>query len=478
MSTSSIITVFTFLTYFTVCNTDPLLGFTGCNATLQWDMSNISYEQERTDFRIIRIIDNAGDVIATKESDQCMSKNNLSMNCRLSDKNDDLLILLTLINITTNHTGNYTAWFKKDLHFENKTTPLIVIDKPRIMEVRKPVLNHKFTVTCTTSYIADCITYYWKINGSDLQDSINIHASMSNLTYRNVTMMDNFSTLTCRAGIDKCSNRLCNSSEDSDPYTVKPYYGPLYVYLSLNESLVYLEENITFKVKCSASCYPPCTFRWESYYLNVDNEELVIHNFNKRLSGGYTCTATNRETGVTANSYLLVIHAKGYREVLLWIGPVFFVAAFVIFVTVWRIKASREIGQFHVAEPDNVNTNTQPLISLQRRHDGSKLQEDPYHIIDENVLTVYDYSTYNANEEISQETDRRPELCINYYANSLDTYTVEAANVHASDESYLNPISDLIKTYITIIDDFSHPVEEANVTEADPTYITPITGSQ
>ncbi|KAL3886338.1 hypothetical protein ACJMK2_026338 [Sinanodonta woodiana] len=356
-----------------VSTADPFLGFTGCNATLQWDMTNSSYEQEQTD---IRIINNAGDVIATNSNNQCMIKNNLPMSCLLSQKNDDLNILLTLMKITTNHSGNYTAWFKEELNFKIKTRSLIVIDKPRITELQKPVLNQIFTVTCTTSYTSDCITYCWKINGSDVQKSINIHATMSTLTYRNVTMMDNFSTLTCRAKLEKCRNILCISSEDSDPYTVKPYYGPLYVYLDLNESLVYLEENIAFKVKCSASCYPYCTFRWESYYINVDNEELVIHNFKERLSGQYTCTARNRETGVTANSFPLYLHqAKELSTVFLGVGLVIvaiclIIVGALIFVIQRRKCDSTRLVSLAVnqtcARPTNRET-TQDFLPFQKK---------------------------------------------------------------------------------------------------------------
>ncbi|KAL3886319.1 hypothetical protein ACJMK2_026321 [Sinanodonta woodiana] len=526
---------FNFLTHFTVCNTDPLLGFTGCNATLQWNMSNNKYKHERTMFRII---DNAGDVIATKENNQCISKNNLFMSCILSHKNDAWIMALTLMNITSNHTGNYTAWFKVDEspHSETKTMPLIIIDKPQIMEVRKPLVNQNFSVMCITSYTSDCITYYWKINGSKLQDSINLYATMSTLTYRNVTMMDNFSRLTCQARIENCSNVLCNSYEDSDPYTIEPYYGPMYVSLTHNESHIYLEENTTLKVKCSANCYPACTFQWVGNYINVDNEELLINNFNERYSGPYTCTAKNRETGVTAKSSLLLLHLeKGQRELLRWIGPVFFVAAFVIFATVWKLKASREIEkrsklQARAEHEDNelsrtntgtnsralprilkrfartktnrminkeyheTGTNSQPLHLLQTSNDRSKLQEDPYNTIDENVLTVYNYSTYNVIGETSQEAERGPEHRMYYYGSS-SCYHVEAADVHATDETYLNPVSGFSPTseshqfnetymnvtdkeYITVIDDCSRPVEETGVTEADPTYITPIAGSQ
>ncbi|KAL3886306.1 hypothetical protein ACJMK2_026310 [Sinanodonta woodiana] len=481
---------FNFLTHFTVCNTDPLLGFTGCNATLQWNMSNNKYKHERTMFRII---DNAGDVIATKENNQCISKNNLFMSCILSHKNDAWIMALTLMNITSNHTGNYTAWFKVDEspHSETKTMPLIIIDKPQIMEVRKPLVNRNFSVMCITSYTSDCITYYWKINGSDLQYSINIHATTSTLTYRNVTMMDNFSRLTCQARIENCSNVLCNSYEDSDPYTIEPHYGPMYVSLTLNESHIYLEENTTLKVKCSAKCYPACTFRWESYNINVDNEELLIDNFNEIYSGPYTCTARNQETGVTAKSSPLLLHPAKDSELSRTNTGTNSRALPRILKRFARTKTSRMINK----EYHETGTNSQPILPLQTNHDRSKLQEDPYNTIDKNVLSVYNYSTYNAIGETSQETERRPEHRRYYYGSSSDAYHVEAADVHATYECYLNPISDLARTsetyqldetymngpdteYITIIDDCTRPVEETGVTEADPTYITPIAGSQ
>ncbi|KAL3886342.1 hypothetical protein ACJMK2_026341 [Sinanodonta woodiana] len=200
-----------------ISTADPFLGFTGCNATLQWDMSNSSYEQEHT---ALRIIGNDGGVIATKESDQCMN-------------------------------------------------------------------------------------------------------------------------------------------------------GPLHVYLSLNESLVYLEENITFKVKCSASCFPACIYRWESFYINVDNEELVILNFNNILSGEYTCTATNRETGVTAKSYPLVLHAKGLSMYLLCAGLVIVAVCLIvvgafIFVTHRNKYNSTRL----VNEPCGGPTNrkiTEAFLRLEKR---------------------------------------------------------------------------------------------------------------
>ncbi|KAL3886360.1 hypothetical protein ACJMK2_026358 [Sinanodonta woodiana] len=589
--------VFNFLTHFAVCKTDPLLAFTGCNATLQWDMSYSSYEQERTDFRII---DNAGDVIATKENNQCMSINNLSMSCILSHKNDAWIMSLTLMNITTNHTGNYTAWIKKDdvILSEKKTKPLIVIDKPRITELRKPLLHKSFSVMCTTSYTSDCVNYYWKINGSDLQDSIHLDATMSYLAYRNVTMMDNFSRLTCRAGTETCINVLCNSSEDSDPYTIEPHYGPMYVSLTHNESHIYLEENTSFKVKCSADCYPACAFRWESYYINVDSEELLIENFNERYSGPYICTARNRETGVSAKSSPLLLHyatvttihsnsqkddteirsklqaraeqadsevsradtwtrsrAQAYplvqKDLFRRTNRLDYPKLQIHFRSLEELsyqdkdvchqhrdsmflqthhssnildikfrddftkiestsdnfpyniesssKECRLLKRFArtktsgmvVKDYHETGTNSQPLISLQRSHDGSKLQEYPYHTIDENVLTVYDYSTYNAIGETAQETERRPDQLMYYYGSSSDACHIEAADVHVTDEGYLSPISDLAhkpetgqldetdmngtdKNYITIINDCSGPVEESNLTEADLTYITPI----
>ncbi|KAL3886005.1 hypothetical protein ACJMK2_026031 [Sinanodonta woodiana] len=379
MSTLSIFKVFilfNILTYFTVCNRDPLLAFNGCNASLQWNIGNSSYREERIYFRITG---NAGDVIATEENSQCTSKNNIYMSCILSHTNENWIVVLTLMNITRNHTGNYTAWLRDEqlLHFVKKTTPLIVIDQPRIKEIWKPVLYQSFSVECTTSYKSDCITYYWKINDSDLQETKDLQATMSTLTFRNITMMDHFSTLTCQTSLEKCSNVQCTLSEKSDPYTVEPYYGPMYVSLTHNESIVYLEENATYKVKCSASCYPACTFRWEGHYINVEDDELVINKFNERLSGAYTCTARNPVTGVSAKSYPLFLHyeKENSSKYLLGAGLVIVAVCLVIvgaliFVTYRRKYESRRLISLTVKQPCEGPTNleiTQDFLRFEKQ---------------------------------------------------------------------------------------------------------------
>ncbi|KAL3886336.1 hypothetical protein ACJMK2_026336 [Sinanodonta woodiana] len=498
MSTLGIVKVlifFNLLAYFTVCNTDPLLTFTGCDVTLQWNIGNSSYREKRIYFRITG---NAGDVIATEENNLCTSKNNISMSCILSHTNEDWIIVLTLMNITTNHTGNYTAWLRDEqlLHFVKKTTTLIVIDKPRITELWKPVLYKSFLVMCTTSYTSDCITYYWKINGSNLQDSINLYATMSTLIYRNVTMMDNFSSLTCQARLDKCSNILCNSSEDSDPYTVEPYYGPMYVSLTHNESHIYLDENATFKVKCSANCYPACAFRWESYYMNVDNEELVINNFNERLSGPYTCTATNLETGSTATSYpIFLVHAKvslspgesqGLRPEQYWTGPItvsifLLIVGFVLFIIHWRKNASREIERERLKERQRNS----------REYPGRNLQEEKYSKIDEGVLSVYEYARDNIINGNSHDTESITEHSFYDYASPIETCRVEVADIHVTFENYITPVHDPIspiemcdngeidmlgtdQSDVTRNCELAHSINAINVHDSDLSYITPI----
>ncbi|KAL3886307.1 hypothetical protein ACJMK2_026311 [Sinanodonta woodiana] len=523
---------FNFMIYVTVCNRDPLLAFTGCNATLQWNLYNSSYKQEQTD---IRIFDKAGYVIAKTGNNQCLSQHNHSQSCIISNKNEDLVILLTLTNITTNHTGNYTIWLRQDLHVENKTLALIVIDKPQIMEVSKPVLYESFSIMCTTSYTSDCITYYWKINGSDLQDSISIHASMSTLTYKNVTMMDNFSRLTCRSGIEKCSNILCNSSEDSYPYTVEPYYGPMHVSLTLNESHIYLEENTTFKVQCLAKCYPACAFRWESYYINVDNEKLVINRFNERLSGAYTCTATNRKTGVTAKSDPIFLHhakvslapgvSQGLSPEQYWKGPITasvfpLIVGFILLIKYWRKIASRTDDSERSCKKCSKRVSSANKNSLEKQfpkvdesttcatedhctctrshdpttsceHPGPNLQEEKCSTIDEGVMSVYDYTRDNVISGNSHDTASITEHDLYDYASPIETCRVEVADIHVTFENYITPVHGPIsptemcasgdinllgsdRIDITTSSEPVHSINDIKVHDSELSYITPI----
>ncbi|KAL3886364.1 hypothetical protein ACJMK2_026362, partial [Sinanodonta woodiana] len=602
------------------CSKEDAFVFTECNATLVWNLGNDSSEL------LVYVTNPNGSSIIKMDNKNCTNRNNSSVKCTVEKRDIEVLVSVIIINTTINDSGNYTAWIRKGF---SGMVPILkqltVIDKPQIIVEGKPIIYESFLVMCSISFIHECLTFRWKIKGTDVEYASSDNASK--LKFTNLTTMDSSIKLECQVGIEKCvdsnhAHHICVSAE-SDTHIVRPYYGPYNVFFNLTDNNIYLRENQTFMVKCYADCYPVCIFRWESYYMNVEDEELVVNRFESTKAGPYICIARNRETNATEKSRPIFLHhLKGHVDILYWIGPVFLVVVFVIFVTVWRIKASRGIEkrrkrqaraeqadnevsraktwtnsrdlpcppvqtdlfrrtnrldypklqrhfrsseklsdqdkdvcnqkrdsmflQTHhssnildrqikddftkvksTSEKDNLpysiddspkgswllkqfartktsgtvtkdyhepDTNSQPLISLQRSHDGSKLQEDPYHTIDENVLTVYDYSTFNAIEETSQETERRPAHRIYYYARSSVVDDVQEADVHATDESYLNPISDpayALKTcqfdekdmngtdkkYITIIDDFSRPGEETNVTEADPTYITPIAGS-
>ncbi|KAK3602310.1 hypothetical protein CHS0354_001746 [Potamilus streckersoni] len=442
----------------------------------------------------------------------------------------------------------------------------------------KPILHESFIVTCNISFIHECLTFHWKIKGTDVEYTSSDNASK--LKFTNLTTTDNSIKLECQVGMEKCvdenyAQHSCVSAE-SDTYMVLPYYGPYNVFFNLTENNIYLRENASFILNCYADCYPVCIFRWESYYMNVENEELVINKFESAMAGPYTCIARNRETNMTEKSRPVFLHHmkdfisvttihsynsrgdtvtaiqsytsrgdSGQREELYWIGPVFLIVVFVILVTLWRIRASRGINNRKKRHPRKEQPNSEvslanawmnsralPCPPVQdvftrrnitdypklQRHFRSLEKQDisVYNQIGESVslqilshssdvldrqisddlsnLSVYDYSIDNIIEETSQETGRTERY---YYESSSDTCHDETVDVHATDESYLHPISgltyklktcqddetDMNKTdqkYITIIDDFARPieicqVEKTDVTETDPTYITPVT---
>ncbi|KAK3609630.1 hypothetical protein CHS0354_038634 [Potamilus streckersoni] len=399
------------------------------------------------------------------------------------------------------------------------------------MELGKPIHHKSFAVTCNASYVSDYLTYHWKVNGADLNDTNHIQANSSTLIYTNLTMMDNLSKLVCHLGIRNSGSVTCNcSSEESESYTVLFYYGPINISLTVNRSDIYLQDNEMLEVKCWANCYPDCTYKWESNYINVDNNGLIINSFKERMSGIYTCTARNRETGVTSKSNPIFLHhTKGLPPEQYWMGPII-VSVFLLIVGFgafmihcWK-NTSRDIdsknygrscskggkkGVFskrstserqytNVArsktcpnDDHNTCTRSQDLRNS-LEYPGPNFRENKYSTTDEAVFSVYDYASDNGNNGYSHETGIITEQSLYDYASPIETCCVVTADIHVAFENYITPIhypvipiemcdsgqNDVLRserTCITPSRELTNSINEINVHDSDLNiYLTPI----
>ncbi|VDH94468.1 Hypothetical predicted protein [Mytilus galloprovincialis] len=70
------------------------------------------------------------------------------------------------------------------------------------------------------------------------------------------------------------------------------------------------EGSIFGPLKCTASCSPPCTFRWVGPVSMINSSELIIDNAALIDNGTYQCEATN-----TMGS------SKGHSDIIINYGP-------------------------------------------------------------------------------------------------------------------------------------------------------------
>ncbi|KAL3886351.1 hypothetical protein ACJMK2_026350 [Sinanodonta woodiana] len=223
-----------------------------------------------------------------------------SMYCEVRNTtNKEWRFVVVLFNVSQASSGYYTGEIKYGKKKPiNSTIKLNVIEKPKIMEVKTTILHKPLRVKCIVEGELKNLSYYWKLNGTSLNSTDIMDTS---LTYSNLTMEDKWNIFSCLV----CSDSNC--CMESETYVPDPYYGPDSVSLSLNDSDVYLNANETFKMNCSADCNPPCSFLWKGY-VSSQSQELVINNFDSRMTGTYSCITTNTKTGVTVKSKNITLH--------------------------------------------------------------------------------------------------------------------------------------------------------------------------
>ncbi|KAL3886097.1 hypothetical protein ACJMK2_026118 [Sinanodonta woodiana] len=279
----------------------------GCDVSLTW-MLPITINE----LRPVNIGSSYERTIATLSADlNCSVRDNSTMVCNMNISEDRPIAVLKIFNVTERQSGNYTLW-KKTINQQQSSYPskkLVVIGKPTIMEVRKPVLGLPFQMICNTTYEQGNYLYRWKINDTvrTTVNNINSH-SISNLG-----MNHNFSNVTCQICFNPnasdlssvtCENDGC--SIDSDPYTIEVLYGPVNVSLSRGERHFYLKEHNIFTIDCFANCYPDCIFRWKGRN-TIKSQKLNI-TFESRMAGQYSCHVTNHETNITLISDPIILH--------------------------------------------------------------------------------------------------------------------------------------------------------------------------
>ncbi|KAL3886013.1 hypothetical protein ACJMK2_026039 [Sinanodonta woodiana] len=508
---------------------EDVVSIPGCNTTLEWILAS-TYKEAFV--HSITVINADGLNIAEKKEMTCQNVIDSSMYCEVRNtSNKEWRFILVLYNITQASSGNYTGQIKYGPRTEiNSTIQLKVIEKPKITEVQKSILHEQLRITCSVEGEFKNLSYYWKLNGTYLNSTDRMDTSSSNFTYVNLTLADKWNILSCVA----CSDSNC--CMESEIYVPDPYYGPESVTLSVNDSDIYIHANETFKMNCSAKCNPLCSFVWNGYVSN-QNEELLINNFDSRMAGTYSCITTNTKTGVTMKSKNITLHyvqdlygtssslgEKGDSLLnLLGIG-LFSAAVPLVIVGVYllhknrRKYASRAIdsenyGRSYGKEraSDNRSTHLRQSpnedrskiwgsenhgtytwshdLRTTRENAGQNIQEDKYSTIDEGVLSVYDYATENVISGNSHDTRNITEHSLYDYVSPIETCRVVTADSHVTFENYITPVPDPVipfemcdngelgvlgtdETNITTSSERAHSISDINVLDSDHTYIT------
>ncbi|KAL3886181.1 hypothetical protein ACJMK2_026190, partial [Sinanodonta woodiana] len=233
------------------------------------------------------------------------------MICSITSSDDGLNVVLNIFNVITEQGGNYTLW-KKGLvpqKYSNTYIKLVVIGKPKIVKVWKPILGLPFQMTCKTTYEQKHYWYRWKIN--DIESTAVYNDNSHNIS--SLGMNDKYNNVTCQVCLNETAGKLssvtCENdgcSIDSDPYTIQVLYGPDNVSLSREERHFYLKEHDIFAIDCFANCYPNCIFWWKGRVI-IENQTLYII-FETRMAGQYACHVTNQETNITLVSVPITLY--------------------------------------------------------------------------------------------------------------------------------------------------------------------------
>ncbi|KAL3886167.1 hypothetical protein ACJMK2_026176 [Sinanodonta woodiana] len=493
------------------CDNEGMIAMVGCNTSLTWilpiarDYSlafKIGIKYERP--------------IATLSSDMnCIVRDNSSMLCNLNINDHGLIVVLNMFNVTEGQSGNYTLWKMSLVPEQSSYTSknLLVIGKPKVTEVRKPIFSMPFQMTCTTIYEQEHYLYKWSING--IEDKIVNNANSYNIS--SLGMNDNFSNVTCQICLNtKGSNTSCvtcqhdGCSRDSDPYTIHVLYGPVNVSLSREERHFYLKEHDIFAIDCFANCYPKCIFWWKGRD-TIESQNLTII-FESRMAGQYACHVTNQQTNITLASDSITLHhsKEDFQWDNNWLGTVtvcvfLLIVGLVIVITIWRrtnttrTKDSGKLARVCVQQTQtDVSLTELEWHKIQLQFSSNKgreckltmrsecpnmssecdckphLIEDHYTTIVEDPLTHDDLVMDLLIHKNSHETRRNTEhIC-----------HVETAFAHVNNENLITPNSDFARpvelfhdegnevpdtdhAYLTVINDAVNSMEVCHVEEID-----------
>ncbi|KAK3611154.1 hypothetical protein CHS0354_009619 [Potamilus streckersoni] len=211
MACVSQVTLWIYVTYIMVrgiCNEERVFAITGCNATLEWTLGNIS---DYTDLTKVDVVNSNGNRIARLNGGRCGKENHSKIDCILFNRSATLVLSVVLIDVKPVNRGNYTSQVKKGLTKTGTITKnVIIIDKPRIEKLQENPLK----IVCKVTGELD-INYKWKINHTDLNSNGIIHANSSTLTFENPRMVPKSSIFSCEV----CTNNnCCVASETFDLY--------------------------------------------------------------------------------------------------------------------------------------------------------------------------------------------------------------------------------------------------------------------
>ncbi|KAL3886171.1 hypothetical protein ACJMK2_026180, partial [Sinanodonta woodiana] len=484
----------------------------GCNISLTWRFPIT--KKQLLEFNIGISLERP--VASVTAIPNCDVRDNTSMLCRVNNSNNWLIVVLNLFNVTEAQSGIYKFWKKARStpeQYLNTSKTLVVIGKPNIVEIRKPIFGFPFEMTCKGTYEQEHYLYRWGKNG--VEDTTVYNGNSYNIS--SLRMNDNFSNVTYQTCLNgnasnlssvTCENDGC--SIDSDSYTIHVLYGPNNVSLSREERHFYLKEYDIFVIDCFANCFPNCIFWWKGRE-TIENQKLNII-FESRKAGKYACHVTNQQTNVTLISETITLHYAmeafpgmglvGAVMLLLVIG--------VLLVRQWRkipsgtvvsqvcVQTQTEVSQTelerhnrHIHVPSNtraMRVDTFPVDNFEPH-----LLEDHYNTIDDVTLSD-DNLGMDLIHKHSHETRRNTEHIHYDYAYSIGICQVETAFTHVDEDTLLTADSNCASpveifqdegnedhSYLTVTDDSSHSKEmsqddKADVNNKDKTIISSLNG--
>ncbi|KAL3886098.1 hypothetical protein ACJMK2_026119 [Sinanodonta woodiana] len=501
---------------------DNIISVAGCNVSFTWLLPTET--RELLEFNIGSSFYRP---IATVSADtNCDVRDHSSMLCSINISDDGLIVVLKLLNVTLEQSGNYTLWKKTILLEQSSYTSkkLVVIGNPTIIEVRKPIFGMPFQMICK-----------WKINDTE---RITVYSINSHII-SNLSMNDNFSNVTCQICLNKKASILsCVTCENdgcsiySDPYTIQIIYGPHSVSLSREERHFYLKEHDIFAIDCFANCYPNCIFYWKGR-VTIESQKLNII-FEPRMVGQYACHVTNEQTNITLISDPITLHhlKEDFQRDNNWLRTVIvcvfiLIVGLLIVVTIWRrtnISRTIDSGKFsqvgvqltqtevsqrelerhniHLHIPSTKVTKckrTMRLECLNKSPEGNfrpHQLENHYSIINDDPLTDDNLGMDLLIKNYSHEARINTEHIEYDYARSIDVCHVETAFTHVADETSITTSSDFVgpveifqdeghelhdtdHAYLTIINDAANSMEvchteETDLNDLDITKISPL----